>query len=117
MHNLEVPFELAGHGVERNDGIAEEVVALAIESVVIARWAAEDGVERAAFRIQRHVEAPVVRAGAILPAVGRPGVVAGLAGLRDGMKFPNLRTRARIVGARVAGLPRCRLLRDICADE
>ena len=69
MHGLEIPFELAGRCIECNDGIAEEIISFAVETVVVARRTAEDRVDGVALRIHTHVEAPVVRARAILPAI------------------------------------------------
>ena len=117
MNRLEVPLEFAAVRIERNDGVTKEVVSLAIEAVIIAGGAAEDCVEETALRVYRHVEAPIVHAGAILPAISRPGVIAHFTRLRYGMKFPNLRTRARVVCARVARWTGCRLLAYICADK
>src|SRR5205823_9123849 len=37
MHGLEIPFELAGRCIECNDGIAEEIISFAVETVVVAR--------------------------------------------------------------------------------
>src|SRR4030095_5452945 len=95
MDRLEMPLELSGRGIERDDRISKEVVTLSIEAIVITGWTAEDRVESAALRVHRHVEAPIVRACAILPAIGRPRVVAGFAWLRDRMKFPNFDAVAR----------------------
>jgi len=117
MHSLEKPFHLARVCVQSDQRIAVQIVALAIEAIIIAGWASERGVEQAALGIHRHVEAPVVNASAILPSVLRPGVVTGLARPRDRVKIPNRRARTRIVSARVARFPGSRLFGNICADE
>src|SRR5206468_9528176 len=62
-----------------------------------------------AFLIKRQRECPNVVAGAILPAVEAPSFGSGFAIARDGMKFPKLLTRARIVGVRIADFTGARL--------
>src|ERR1700730_11435878 len=49
---------------------------------------------------------PVVRASAGLPGIQRPGVMAKLTRVRDGMKRPTQLSGSHIIGANVAG--RCR---------
>src|SRR5262249_22341368 len=105
MHGLEVPLEFPGSGVERDNGISEEVVALAIEPVIVAGGTSEHGVQKAALGVQGHIEAPVVDACAILPTLRRPRVVAGFTSLRNGMKFPNLCAGACVIRACVARGP------------
>src|SRR5215470_9152348 len=102
MHGLEVPLEFPASGVQRDNGISEEVVALAIESVIVTGGTSEHGVQNAALGVHGHIEAPVVDACAILPALGRPRVVAGFTRLRNGMKFPNLCACTRVICACVA---------------
>ena len=59
MHDrLEVPLQLSGHCIERDDGVAEQIVAFAIEAVVVAGGAAEDAVERAALRYRPSCRSP-----------------------------------------------------------
>src|SRR5689334_6198024 len=113
MHGLEVPLEFPAGGVQRDNGISEEVVALALESVIVAGGTSEDGIQNAALGVHRHIEAPVVDACAILPALGRPRVVAGFTSLWNGMKFPNLCAGACVIRACVARGPRCRLLANV----
>src|SRR5262245_47297681 len=117
MYGLEVPLEFSGHCVECYHRVAKEVVTFPVKTVVVTRGAAEYCVENASFTVDRHVEAPVVCASAIFPSIGRPGFIADFTCLRHGMKFPNLRSRARIICAGVPGLSGCRLLRHIRADE
>ena len=37
MHDLEVPLHLSGFGIERDDGIAEQIRARAVAAVVVIR--------------------------------------------------------------------------------
>src|SRR5260370_21697519 len=117
MHGLEIPFHLAGVDVECHDGITEQVVAFTIAAVEIAGRAAIRGVKSFARLIDSHGEAPVVDAGAILPAAGRPGLIARLAGAWHGVELPQLGAGARVVSARIAGSPTGRLLSNVLADK
>ena len=106
VHSLEIPLQLSGLCLERDDRISEEIVSFAVAAVVVAGRTAKHGVEKTALGVERHVEAPVVDAGAVLPAVAVPRIVADFAGLGHRMEFPDLLAGERVEGARVAGLAR-----------
>ena len=65
--------------------------------------------------VERHPR-PAVGAAAVLPGVLRPGVVAELAGMRDGVKRPAQGAGAHVVRADVAGRRR-QSLADAAADD
>ena len=109
MHELEVPEILAGVGVGRDEARAEQVVALAIAAELIDRRRAERHVDDAALRVDGD-EAPDVDAGAVLPAVARPGVVVLLAGSRDRMERPDQLAGVHVPRADVARRPERRIL-------
>src|SRR5262249_8348079 len=71
---------------------------------VIACRRAEDGVERVPLGVDRHVEAPVIHAGAVLPTVFGPCFISSFSSLRDGMKLPDLFAAARVIGTSVSRL-------------
>src|SRR5580700_6997822 len=99
MDGLKMPFILAGDCIHGHHGIGEQVVARAVTTPVIRGRAAERHIYDAAFFIHGHVPAPDVDAGAFLPAVVEPGLVARFAGTRNGVKLPELAASASIVGA------------------
>ena len=83
---LEIPFQLAGIGVERDDAIAIEVVAAAVVAIPIGTGVADAPVSE--------IELGIVGAGdphggaASLPGIAGPGFVAGLARAGDGVEAP-----------------------------
>ena len=87
MHHLEVPFQFAGERIDGDQRRAEQIRARAVAAPIVGGRLAEGHVEDAALGVDRE-EAPDVRAGAVLPVVALPGVVAGLAGARDGVERP-----------------------------
>ena len=92
---LVVPFELPCVGVEGNDRVGVEIVAR------VSRASGPAGI-RVAGAPERQVRCRIVGAGhpdrraAVLPRVARPRIVAGLAGLRDGIEFPDLLSGADV---------------------
>jgi hypothetical protein len=53
VDRLKIPFQFPGPGIERDHGVGEQVIALAVSSPVIRIRTAEDGVEDAALGIHR----------------------------------------------------------------
>src|ERR1700693_6577782 len=102
MNGLEMPLVFARYGVHRDHRISEQVHAFSISAIVIRRWGRYRQIHNAALLIHRLVEAPYVGAGAVLPTVAIPGVVARFARLWHRMKVPQLRSRAGIVSAPIA---------------
>src|SRR6185295_17386039 len=116
MDGLEVPLHLTGVNIKSYNGVAEQVIALAIESIEVARGAAVGRVKRIARLIHGHVEAPIVDSSAILPLVAGPAFVPKFARMRNRVELPFLHTGASIVGAGVPRSARSRLLADIRAE-
>src|SRR6266567_2859902 len=81
---------------------------MAVATPVIGVGPAKRGVDDAALGIDGERETPVVHAGAVLPTVAFPCLMAGLAWSRYRMKLPHLRTGARVVTTCVSGLARRR---------
>ena len=102
VDGLEVPPVLAGGDVHRDEGVAVEVVAGPVAAVVAGNGGRQRQVHVPALRVHREVERPRVGPEPALPAVAAPGVVPGLAGLRDRAELPHRGAGARVEGARVA---------------
>src|SRR5690606_6528595 len=115
VDRLKVPEVLARGGLDRDDRIREKIDARAIAPVVVRRGTRDREVDDAAGRVDRGGERPHVRPGAVLPTVA-PRFVERLAGLRDGLKLPELLARANIERARVPGRA-LRHLVDVRADH
>src|SRR6185312_6921006 len=96
VNDLEMPEALAGARVERQQRIAEEVVALAIGTIEVEAWSAERNERDAMFRVDGHF-APTMDAANGLPRVGRPGVVTGFPGVRDRVELPDQLPCANVV--------------------
>src|SRR5260370_28375154 len=88
-----------------------------IYAAVYSVGPAKRGVDDAALIIDGERETPVVHAGAVLPTVAFPCLVAGLARSRHRMKLPHSRAGARIVTACVSGLAYRRGFACIRADQ
>ncbi len=100
-HGLEVPDALAGGRIERDQRIAEQVVAMpvgAVEVLVAHAARGQRHEHHAARRVERHA-GPVVGPHRALPGVLRPALVALLAGVGNGMEDPAHFPAAHIVGA------------------
>src|SRR5260370_42475655 len=96
-----MPDAFAGCGVQREQGVGEQIVAHAIRAIEIKGGRARRRVDDAARGIESHA-GPVVRGAAGFPRVGGPGVVAEFAGARNGVEGPAKLAGAHIVGADVA---------------
>src|ERR1019366_7495190 len=97
MDGLEVPQPFAGAGVESEQRIAEEILAMAIRSIEVVAGGSERNVSDAALLVERHL-IPVVDAAGGLPRLRGPSLVAELAGVRNGVKHPRQFARAHVVG-------------------
>ena len=102
VHGLEVPDALAGRGVEGEQGVGEEVGAHAVAAVEVGGGRAGGDENEAPLVVHRHAR-PVVGGADAEPGVGRPGVVAELAGMRDGVEDPPHLAGAHVEGADVPG--------------
>ena len=93
---LEIPFQLAGVGIERDHGIAVEIGALANVAVPVGTGIADAPVGQIQLRI--------VGAGnpdgsaAVLPGIARPCLMAGLARAGDRVEPPGFFAGRGIVG-------------------
>ena len=101
MDELLKPFQLAGGGVERDQAVAVEIVAVTVRAIEVRSGRAQRNIGDSARNVHRD-EAPGVGAGAILPAIGRPRIVAGLTGTRHGVERPHQLAGASVPGADVA---------------
>src|SRR5207244_574358 len=79
LHGLKVPDAFAGGGVERDQGVGEEIVADAVGAVEIEGGGSGGDVDDAAGSVNGHAS-PVVGGAARLPGIFRPGVIAELTG-------------------------------------
>src|ERR1019366_2823339 len=86
---LLIPDELAGRSIERDEAVVVKTVAEALAAVVFGASARSDGDKHeAALGIEGH-ETPYVGAEFRVPTLPEPGFVAGLSGLRLGVKGPD----------------------------
>ena len=116
MHRLEMPDALAGVRVEREQAIREEIVAEAVAAVEIECRRAGRHEHDAALHIDGHA-GPVVRGADRFLGIGRPGVVAELAGMRNGVERPAHFAGAHVEGADIAGRRGQRLGISPAGDE
>ncbi len=100
-----MPEAFASAGVERKQAVGEEIVAKAIRTIKIKSGGASGNVNDSANGIERH-SGPVVCGTSGFPGVGRPGVIAKFAGLRNGVKRPAKFAGADLEGTNVAGRSR-----------
>ena len=105
LDRLKMPDALAGVRIEREERVGEQVVAGTVGAVEIGRGGAGGDEDESTFYIDCHSR-PVVGAARVGPGVLRPGVVAVLAGTRNGVERPAKPPGADVVGADVAA--RCR---------
>ena len=106
---LEVPQTLSGTRVERDDAVAEEVVAVPVAAVKVVARSTGRNEDDAALGVHRRLT-PIVYAAECVLGVVRPRVSAELAGPRHGMEDPYELACAHVVGVDVG---RCR--RVACA--
>src|SRR5829696_7372175 len=104
MDRLEMPETFAAASVEREQAVAEQILAVAIAAVEVVACSAGRYVDRAGLDIDRGF-APVVHAAVVTePALG-PRVRAELAGAWHGVEDPLQGAGAHVVGMDVG---RCR---------
>ena len=82
-----MPDPFARFRVQTQDAVAEQVLADALAAPEVERRRTGADKDQAAFMIDAHA-APVVGAAGCLPRIFRPGLVAELAGVRDGVEDP-----------------------------
>ena len=97
-----MPDALAGIGIQREQGVGEEIVAQPVGAVEIAGGRTGGDEDDAALCIHRHA-GPVVGGAGVGPRVFRPCLVAEFAGMRNGVELPAQFAGADVVGADVAG--------------
>ena len=116
VDRLEMPEPLAGPDVERDDAVSEEIGAFPVPSIEVVLGASGRDVDDAALLVDRLL-CPVVGAADGFPRVLGPGVVAELAGPRDGVKGPDQCSRADIERPNVAGRRSVLLVRRRAEDD
>ena len=94
MNGLQVPLHFAGHRVHRNQRVAIQIRAWPVSTITIVAGPADRHQQRAGLRIDGK-RVPHINAGPVLPTLVKPGFVAGLARLRNGVECPNQLSRAR----------------------
>ena len=97
-----MPDVPTGLGVERDQTVGVETLPDAVAAPEIERRRAGRAEDEAAFLVQREAR-PDVHAADVGVRVGRPGLVSGLAGPRDGVEAPDQFAGAHVVGADVPG--------------
>ena len=99
---LEVPQALAGPRVEGEETVGEQVGTDAVGSVIVVGGRPGREIGDAAFGVNRDL-APGIRAADVLIGVLGPRLVAGFAGMRDGVKLPYELAGQDVVRAQVSG--------------
>src|ERR1051326_5438847 len=91
-----MPFEFAGIGIERDDGIGIKIVARPLIGVPIGPRVANSPISE----VERGIVGARVPNGsaAILPIVAAPGLVARFAGSRNGVETPSFLTGLGVIG-------------------
>ena len=102
MHDLEMPQPLAGPRIEREQAVAEEVVALAIAAVEIVRWRAGRQKHDAVLLVEREI-APRVRAARVPEGGLRPRFVSVFTGTRNRVERPHELSGEHVVRADISG--------------
>src|SRR5258708_5010965 len=97
MHNLIVPLILTCRGIYRDHRISEQIGALPVCAVVIARRTSEGHVDDVAGLVGGHGKSPVVDARTVFPVVALPDFVTGLTRPRHGVELPQLCSGPHII--------------------
>src|SRR5580765_6442305 len=97
-HELEIPFQLAGIGVEGDGAVGVQVVAVPRVAVPIWRWIASAPDDEVLFGVER-ARRPCRRS-AGFPCLARPGVAAGLSWFGNSPEAPAALARGHIVGVK-----------------
>src|SRR4029453_9393747 len=116
LHGLEVPDALAGRGLQAQDRVRVQVVSESVRAVEVVGRRAGPGVDETALDVERESR-PRVRATDVFPRILRPGVVAGLARMRDRVERPALAAGVDVEGADVARRRRQSLGDDRAEDQ
>ena len=98
MDRLVVPDHVAGHGIDRDDRIRIQVVAMMRTAPIVVASLGDRREEHAAIGVDRHDAPDVGAADWLLPAVVQPCRLVRVARLRDEFRLPQLPARSRIVG-------------------
>ncbi len=101
VDGLEVPAIFAGLHVERDQGIAVDVVARPAAAPVVGRRGADGNEDQAEVLVHGGHERPLVGARAAPPAVA-PSVMVFLSGQGHGLEFPELPAGPHVEAARIA---------------
>ena len=96
VDRLEVPEPLAAARVEREQAVAEQILAVAVAAVEVVARSARRHVDDAELGVDRRL-APVVHAAVIAEPCFRPRIGAELAGSRHGVEDPQQHARADVV--------------------
>src|ERR1700683_2897631 len=88
MDQLKVPQPLASAGIQREQRIPEQVVALAIGAIKIIASSTQRKISDAALLVDGHLT-PVVNAAFGFPGIRRPCVVSEFTGARNHMERPH----------------------------
>src|SRR5262249_50768332 len=112
MDYLVVPGELSRLRVDRRQRVGVKVVAFAVAAETIVGRRRDRQKHEPSLLVHGHFR-PDVHAGALFPRVSGPGVVSGLAGLRDGVEAPDELSRAGVERAYVPA----RSVRGALGDE
>src|ERR1035437_3451373 len=87
MNRLEMPQAFSRAGIQRQQAVAEQVIALPVAAVeVVGRRSGRD-VNNAALLIKAHV-APIIGGSDVLPGILRPSLVTELARVRNSVELP-----------------------------
>src|SRR5882724_1519942 len=101
MHQLEMPFALAGFQVDADQRFAEEIVAGAMAAVKIAGWGFDRQIDKAELFVDGNLRPDAGVAGVFGGALF-PGVVAKFAFLGDGVKNPEALAGTDVEAANVS---------------
>ena len=118
MDRLEVPDDLARAGVEADDRLGVDVVAVPVAAVVVVRRRAEGQVDVAELLVGAH-HGPDVRVAHLPPGLVLPGLDVGLALARHGVERPLQPAAADVETAHVPGrvVVAVREIEDRAADH
>src|SRR5690348_9351893 len=101
MHTLEMPYALAGLGIEGKQAVSEQVITHAVSAIEIEGSRAGRDVNDSTVPVESH-SGPVVNGAGALPGILGPSLVAELARSRNRMKRPAQPTGTNLVGSDVA---------------
>ena len=101
VNRLEVPRELARAGVQRHQRLRVEVVAQAVPAVVVVGRRADSRIHEPPFLVHDH-RRPGIGVPGVVPAAILPGLVSGLARLRDEVERPHQLAGVHVEGLHVA---------------